>query len=181
VWAEALTVTAAGTSAQPIVISGPSSGCATPPKIDGGTTLTPSAWSVYSGRIYRAALAAQPLLLNTAGGVFTEAHHPNVGYLASAPTSPYLALAADGNVVANGSGNGSTVIKTGPDLVLPNGSQLTAGLRVRVRDNSWTLDERTVSSVSGNQITVSSPTKYPLKAGWGYFLLGALWMLDSAG
>ena len=52
---------------------------------------------------------------------------------------------------------------------------------MRIRLNSWTLDERTVSAATSGRLTLSSPTSFPVLAGWGYFLLGKLWMLDSPG
>ena len=43
------------------------------------------------------------------------------------------------------------------------------------------LDERKVASVSGNRLILDQDTSYPITAGYGYFLTGAIWMLDSPG
>ena len=53
--------------------------------------------------------------------------------------------------------------------------------RVRVRTNPYIIDELAVASFDGRRLTLASATTYPVSAGWGYLLLGQLWMLDSAG
>ncbi len=180
-WRETLRLPASGTAARPILVTAPPAGCTTAPAIDGSVTLPPAAWTLYRGNIYKATLDAAPLQVFPASGVLNEAHHPNRGYLAADPASPYLALAADGNVVTTNKNQGSTTLTTGADLVLPAGAHLTAGARVRVRVYSWLMDEATITAVNGNRLTLSKPTTYPVTAGWGYLLLGQLWMLDSPG
>ncbi|MBC7732575.1 MAG: right-handed parallel beta-helix repeat-containing protein [Bacteriovorax sp.] len=181
VWHETLRLPASGTAAQPIVVSAPPAGCSTAPAIDGGVALAPSAWVQHRGNIYKASLDAAPLQLLAAGGVFTEAHHPNRGDVAADPTSPYLALATDGNAATLDGRTGSTLLATGADLLLPTGATLGAGTRVRVRTNPYIVDESAVASFDGRQLTLARATTYPVVAGWGYLLLGQLWMLDSAG
>lgn len=181
VWHETLRLPASGTLAQPIVVSGPPAGCKTAPAIDGGVALAPSAWVQHRGNIYKASLDTAPLQLLAASGAFTEAHHPNRGDVAADPTSPYLALAADGNAATLDGRTGSTLLATGADLVLPPGATLGAGTRVRVRTNPYIIDELAVASFDGRRLTLASATTYPVSAGWGYLLLGQLWMLDSAG
>lgn len=181
VWHETLRVPASGTPAQPIVLSAPPVGCKTAPAIDGGVTLAPSAWVQHHGNIYKANLDTAPLQLLAASGAFTEAHHPNRGDVAADPTSHYLALAADGNVATLDSRTGSTLLATGADLVLPTGAALGAGTRVRVRTNPYIVDESAITSFDGRRLTLARATTYPVSAGWGYLLLGQLWMLDSAG
>jgi parallel beta-helix repeat protein len=116
------------------------------------------------------------------GVALNPAHHPNAGFNPSHPTSVYLRMAADSNnqLQANGT-HGSTYITAGSDLVLPAGGALSTGLTVRVRTSPWTLDERTITSAKGTGIWLDRPTSRQAKAGFGYFLLGALWMLDSPG
>ena len=108
------------------------------------------------------------------------AHHPNRGFNTQEPGSLYVRTAADSNVVPISSeGSGSTYITRGPDLVLPAGGALQAGVGISIRTNEWTLDERKIASVSGMQIMLNGATSYPVKKDWGYFLTGALWMLDE--
>lgn len=109
------------------------------------------------------------------------AHHPNRGVNPARPTSVYLTMAQNANTIASGSGYGSSYLATGSDLVLPAGAVLTPGISAFVRSTPWTLEEKTVSSVSGANLNFTSPTAAPLTKGFGYFLTGALWMLDSAG
>lgn len=179
-WRETLRVPASGTADRPLVVTAPSAGCSSPPVIDGSITLQPQDWTLDRGNIYRAPLSSTPLQVLPSSGILAEAHHPNRGTQAD-PTSTYLALAADGNLVTSGSRQGSTVLVTGSDLVLPTGARLDSTTRVRVRTNSWTLEEASVSGSSGNTLTLNSATRYPALAGWGYYLLGQSWMLDSAG
>lgn len=112
-----------------------------------------------------------------------RAHHPNRGYNPAAPDSPYLSTSSPSPVVTLADGStGSQYLVTGSDLVLPPGASLQPGLRVVVRSEAWSLSEHTITSVSGNQIYLNPITAYPLKeAGWGYYLTGARWMLDSPG
>lgn len=110
------------------------------------------------------------------------AHHPNAGFNSTLPDSVYLRMAADGNKLLQPDGTyGSTYIETGSDLVLPTGGALSSGLTVRVRSNPWTLDSRKIASVTGSRILLDSPTKFQARSGFGYFLLGGLWMVDSPG
>jgi parallel beta-helix repeat protein len=184
-WRETLRVPASGTASQPVAVSAPAAGCATPPSIDGSVLVEPSAWTQHSGNIYKTPLATAPLQLFVASGAMAEAHHPNRGHLATDPTSPYLALAADGNVQMANNRTGSTTLTTGADLVLPAGTKLADGARLRLRTNSWVLDESRITAATagttGITLTLDVASSYPARAGWGYFLLGQLWMLDSAG
>ena len=181
VWHETLRLPASGTAAQPIVVTAPAAGCSTPPAIDGSVALPPSAWTPYRGSIYRARLDSAPLQLTASSGLLAEAHHPNRGSVVADATSPYLALAADGNTTSPNGQGGSTVLATGADLVLPAGATLGAGARVRVRTNDYVIDESPVVAFDGARLSLSRATTYPVRAGWGYLLLGQLWMLDSSG
>lgn len=100
------------------------------------------------------------------------AHHPNRGFNPSRPQSVYL---------TNAENTGRSYLATGSDLVLPGGATLAPGIGVRVLGYSWVLDERTVTSVQGNRLYFNTPTTLALERGWGYYLFGALWMLDRPG
>lgn len=184
-WNETLRLPASGTANQPVAVTAPAGGCTSPPTIDGSVLVEPSAWTPHSGNIYKTALATPPLQLFVTSGVMTEAHHPNRGHQTTDPASPYLALATDGNVQTYNGRPGSTTITAGTDLQVPASANLAAGARLRLRTNSWVLDESLISQVSttttGTTLMLATPTRYPATAGWGYLLLGQLWMLDSAG
>lgn len=122
-----------------------------------------------------------PLRASVSGGSLVLARHPNPGNDARFPSSPYLLNATDSDMIMDGSRTGSTFVTAGSDLRLPSGGSLTPGLRIILRTNAWLIEERSVSSVSGNRVVFSAPTSYPLRSGWGYLLTGALWMLDSPG
>ena len=66
-------------------------------------------------------------------------------------------------------------------LAMPGNASLTPGLGVSIRTDNFVLEERRVSAVSGSRLTLDQQTRYSIKPGYGYFLTGALWMLDSPG
>jgi parallel beta-helix repeat protein len=177
VWRETLSLPANGTAALPITVMA-AAGCTTPPTIDGRVSLPASAWTQHKGNVYKAALDAPALQVFADSGLFLEAHHPNKGDVAADPTSPYLAMTADGNAI--GASGGSTVINTGVDF-----SALSAGsagaARVRVRINPYVINDLPVSRFDSTQIVLARATDYQARAGWGYVLTGQLWMLDSPG
>lgn len=122
-----------------------------------------------------------PRQLLVDGGQLNLARHPNRGLNATRPLSPYLLLAQDSDQTLVSGKYVSTYLTTGSDLHLPPSAAITPGTSVRIRTNAWMIDERTISSVAGSHLSLNSPTSYALKAGWGYLLIGAKWMLDEAG
>lgn len=181
VWRETLRLPASGLADQPITIKAAQAGCTNPPVIDGSQAIAPAAWVRHSGNIYKTPLASAPLQLHAAAGTLLAAHHPNRGHSAAEPLSPWATLAADGNVFPANGRQGSTVLTTGDDLALPAGASLGAGTRVRVRTNSYIIDDLALASADGPRLTLAGPTSYPVRAGWGYLLMGQAWMLDSPG
>ena len=119
VWNETLRLPASGTAAKPVTVTASGTNCPAPPVIDGSVTLAPNAWTLHQGKVYKTALAGVPLQITatTTTTVWTEAHHPNRGYLASDPTSPYLSTAADSDAVTVNKAAASTSLFTGSDLV----------------------------------------------------------------
>lgn len=177
-WGETLQLPTSGIAGKPIVVTSYPGSCATPPIIDGSVMLNNASWTQYSGNIYRAPLDTEPLMVNAPNGVMTIAHYPNRGYDSSLPSSVFLRTAGDSDSVSSGGSSRSTYLVTGSDL--PAG-KITAGTKVRIRPSAWILDESTVASVSGSRINLTTPTRYPVKAGWGYYFVGQSWMLDSPG
>ncbi len=181
-WRETLRLPANGSPASPITVRA-ASGCsaAERPAIDGSVAIQPQAWTRHGGPIWRAAVDGPVLGLTGAASPLRTAHHPNRGHLASDANSPYLALAADSPVLQVNGRSVSQVLVAGADLRLPSGARLQDGARLRLRTNAWWMDEAAVVAHDGNRITLATPTRYPALAGWGYYLTGQLWMLDSAG
>lgn len=99
-----------------------------------------------------------------------RAHHPNFGQSGNLD-SPFATIA--------GSGGKSTLDATG--LSLPVGAVLTPGLGATMRTIDWAIEERSIAAVSGSRLSLATPTSYDIKTGYGFFLTGALWMLDSPG
>lgn len=181
VWNETLRMGMAGTATNPISIGAYPSGCSTPPKIDGASTIAAGAWTLHKGAIYKTTLASPVLQFDATTGYMSQAHHPNRGFDVKRPGSLFLQAAANADRTTVGGRLVSTSIPVGTDLVLPVGANLAAGATVRVRTNAWTIDEAAVTAHGSGRISLSKPTSYPLLAGWGYYLVGQLWMLDSAG
>lgn len=180
-WNETLKVNTSGTASSPITVTAHPTGCINPPIIDGSTVIAASSWAAYSGSIYRAPLNTAPQLLVASAGPLNPAHHPNRGYDSAQPNSLYLRNATPSDSALIGGRVRSTYVTTGTDLRLPGGASITVGTSIRIRTNAWVIDETTVSAVNGSRLSLASPTEYPVQAGWGYFLLGRLWMLDSPG
>ena len=180
-WSETLQIPASGTSSMPIIVASNPANCANRPIINGGSTIAATSWQQHQGYIYKATLADTPLQLYSSSGYLKAAHHPNRGFDATAPTSLYLKTAIDSDSFTLGSRQVSSYVTTGSDLKLPAGAALVAGTTVRIRTNAWVIDERKITAISGAKLTLDSPTEYALKSGWGYYLLGQLWMLDSPG
>lgn len=180
-WNETLRVNASGTASNPISVVAYPAGCSTPPRVDGATSIAGTAWVRHSGSIYKATLAMPALQLNAATGNFTLAHHPNRGFDSTRPQSLFIRTAADADRATINGRTVSTTIPTGTSLSVPVGTNLAAGARVRVRTNAWTIDESAISGYGNGRLSLAQPTSYPLLSGWGYFLIGQLWMLDSPG
>jgi len=177
-WGETLKLPASGISGKPVIVTSYPGSCSNPPVIDGGEAVGNSSWAPYSGSIYRTPMDKEPLQLTSANGSMKLAHHPNRGADSAIPSSLYLRTAADSDVVIGTNGQtGSSYLVAGSDLP----PKLAAGTKIRIRSSSWILDESTVASVSGSRINLVTPTTYPVKAGWGYFVVGQSWMLDSPG
>ena len=183
-WNETLKPAASGSSGSPITLAAYPAGCSNKPSVNGALAIAPSSWALHRGSIYKATVVAAPLQLSSSTGTpgaMTVAHHPNRGFDAAAPESMYLRLAANSDSVAISNRQASTYITTGSDLALPSGASLLPGTTVRIRTNAWMMDESKIATVSGNKLTLTKPSTFALTAGWGYYLLGQLWMLDSPG
>lgn len=116
------------------------------------------------------------------GKTVNIAHHPNRGYNPQSPTSLYLTIAENADRVTNSSGSVvSTYLTAGSDLQLPAGASLAANTSIRIRVNSWMIDDRKIASQSGARLYFDKPTSYPVEKDWGYYLYGQRWMLDEPG
>ena len=110
------------------------------------------------------------------------AYHPNRGHDVTRATSVYADAVADGNAVPNTvGGKGSTYLDIDSSLKLPHGTTINPGNRLRIRVSPFHLDEVTVTRVEGNRLHFQPATRYQIRAGQGYFILGELGMLDSPG
>ena len=99
-----------------------------------------------------------------------RAHHPNFAATSNGD-SPYARIASAG---------GKTVLDTS-GLALPVGASLAPGLGVTIRPLNFAIEESAVASVNAGRLTLTTPTFYDILPGYGFYLTGALWMLDSPG
>lgn len=180
-WKETLKLGSSGLAGSPITVASQPNGCSPAPTIDGSVALPPTAWTQHQGNIYKAALTNAPLQLSSSNGYLIAGHHPNRGHDTALPDSVYLRAAANSDKTPLYGRQVSNFVTTGTDLKLPTGAAITPGTKVRIRSTAWVLDERDISAVSGTRLSLSTPTTYALDAGWGYFLTGQLWMVDSPG
>ena len=90
-------------------------------------------------------------------------------------------MAGSGDTIAVGGRLRGVSIVTGSELTFPAGADITPGTRVRVRTNSWTIEERTITANAAGKFSLNESTIYPAVKDWGYYLLGQVWMVDSIG
>ena len=180
VWRETLQVAGSGVRGKPITVSAPASGCTTGPTIDGSIEIPAAAWRAQAGMLLTAPLAQEPFQLDGGSNHWLPAHHPNLGYDKNNPQSHYLPMAADGDVVASGGRQRGTSMRMNP-AAGPAAAGSVLGAKVHIRTNSWALETRRISTTQDNNLVFDTPTVYPAQAGWGYFLSGAAWMVDSPG
>lgn len=122
-----------------------------------------------------------PKALFADGASAVQARHPNPGHDSSNSENPYILTGTDSDAISIGERVGSTYLVTAGDLKMPQGAVIPTGGEVLVRTNAWMIESRRIASVNNTRINFDSPTNFPIKAGWGYFIRGALWMLDSPG
>lgn len=180
-WTETLALAASGNVSSPISVVSYPGGCTNKPLINGSISIAAGQWTQYRGNIYKATLATAPTQVFSSTGFLTQAHHPNRGYDSADPNSMYLRLAAASDNVLVNNRLTSSYIMTGANLALPAGATVGSGTQVRIRSNAWTIEDKTITNIAGSKFTLSTPTANPLSAGWGYYLLGQLWMLDAPG
>ena len=90
-------------------------------------------------------------------------------------------MASDSNSVSTTT-TGSNYIPLHTDPAVPSATRLMApGVSIFVRSAPWMLERKAITAVQQDKILLDSPTKYRLRAGFGYFLTGARWMLDEPG
>lgn len=122
-----------------------------------------------------------PLEVHVGSVLQNPAHHPNAGHLSAAPTSVYLPIPADAPYFQHPqrATNVSTSFTLPTTLGLPGGASLTPGLGVNIRSRSWAFEENAIRSMSGSTVTLRDSSLFALQQGWGFFLTGAGWMVDS--
>jgi parallel beta-helix repeat protein len=114
----------------------------------------------------------------------TIAHHPNRGHDGVSPTSPYYRTSANSNSVPNSAGTavGSNYLPIGPELAGLTSTQLLgAKTKVYVRTTPWVIEDFLPTSVQSGKLFFDRVSRYPILKDFGYFLTGALWMLDEPG
>jgi parallel beta-helix repeat protein len=107
------------------------------------------------------------------------AHHPNIGYSSELPKSPYFKLTEDSPEIKSGSASVSNTAYLGSALQLPEKASIKSGDTISIRSRAWILEEHTIAAVGNGVVTLEDQSLVNLQKGWGYFLSGATWMLDS--
>jgi len=144
----------------------------------------PKAKRIYmrSVRMQQSGVQPKPSSVLFDGDPITIAHHPNAGHDIASPESVYLRTIAPSPTVTDSNDRpGSSKIVVG-DLKIPPGGKVVPGTKLTLRDLDYEIHNFTVTEAGTNTISFAPNTLYPLsKAGWGFYISDALWMLDSAG
>lgn len=149
-----VTVSKSGAAGNEIVIGSYGSGPL--PVITGKKLIT--GWTLYSGNIYRAAIADTVTHLYSNNKLMTIARYPNEGFLKIDAIT------------------GNTGIY---DAALNQSPGYWNGTNCRVRTANWSYETKTVSNFNSGSITFSSSTLYTTAANFGYYLDNKLILLDS--
>lgn len=178
VWRETLLLAQSGDAGKPILITAPAEGCSDAPMIDGSTDIPAAAWKgLGAPHLYQAVMPQSPLQLHSAGTAWLPAHYPNAGHDSANPHSLYLPMASSGDTLQQGGRPRSTSLSMGAAAAAPAG----AGAVAHIRTNSWAIETRNVTAIQADKLIFDTPTTYPALAGWGHFLTGEAWMVDSPG
>lgn len=178
VWHETLLLAQSGDAGKPILITAPAEGCSDAPVIDGSVDIPAVAWKALGApHVYQAVMPQAPLQLHSASTAWLPAHYPNAGHDSANPQSLYLLMTGPGDTLQQGGRPRSINLSMGAAAETPAGADAVA----HIRTNSWALETRSVSATQAGKLIFDTPTTYPALAGWGYFLTGEAWMVDSPG
>jgi len=145
----------------------------TPPRVTGADDFS-GGWTLSNGIWSRSVPAGTPkiarLFIN--GQPLHTAQWPNAAtsgsnYLLEAATAP----------------TSTTQIQMAANDLAALPSTDLVGAVMRVREQPWVIDDRTISTfnVSTGTAATTTATTYPMQAKAGYVLMDKLWMLDEAG
>ncbi|MCW0216785.1 MAG: right-handed parallel beta-helix repeat-containing protein, partial [Prosthecobacter sp.] len=129
-------------------------------------------------------IVASPKALYISNIPQTVAHHPNRGHDRTSLTSPYYRTVANSNNVLNSAGTavGSSYIPFGTELNgLTSAQLLDPKTKVYVRTTPWVIEDFSPVRVESGKMFLDRVSRYPILKDFGYFLTGALWMLDEPG
>lgn len=123
-------------------------------------------WTLYRGRIYWAD-APQPIFqLFVDGKPLVLARYPNHGFI------PIV------------NSRGDDILQTTDSAFLkPDADSIWKGAAIQIKTERFSLDARKIAKIDSDSgfIHLDRGTNYPMKAGRGYFVNGALEALDTAG
>jgi parallel beta-helix repeat protein len=158
-----------------------------------------SAWTLDTGssHIYYATLSsvADIKRLYVDNDFLRLARHPNSGWLTASSTSPISSScqpagyepppyrAAGYTMSLHGHNLVCSIVDSALPLLM-NAVNLadTAGAGIHFRSEDYWIDDNIVSTVdSSGTIELQYRARFPLRAGWGYYLENRPWMFDQAG
>lgn len=178
-WRETLRLAKSGTAAALIRFDAYGTGCvSSPPTIDGANAVI--GWQRHgssTSNIWKASVNFDVTQVIVNGVFVKPAQHPNAGFDPRHPSTTFLAIDSarlNAQGATNGIVDGELKLAAGQDLI---------GAGVHVRSNDYTFEFRPVASYSAlsKTITLTGATNYVMQAGYGYYLVNKLWMLDSPG
>lgn len=151
-----LNIKQSGTASQPIIITSYGNGAL--PVISGSEYV--NNWSLHKGKIYKAALKINPVMVFYNSTLCLPARYPNSGFLTIDK--------------ANGK-------KGFYDAELTQTKGYWNGATLHNRMVRWQYGEHEVESFADGNITMTNPIEYDFTNGWGYFLSNKMEALDTAG
>jgi len=151
-----LNIKQSGTASKPITITSYGNGAL--PIISGSEYV--NNWSLHKGKIYKAALNVNPVMVFYKSTLCLPARYPNSGFLTIDK--------------ANGK-------KGFYDAALTQTKGYWNGASLHNRMVRWQYGEHEVQSFANGHITIIGPIEYDFKNGWGYFLSNKMEALDTTG
>lgn len=151
-----LNIKQSGTALRPLTITSYGNG---PLAVISGSEYVKN-WSLHKGKIYKAALHANPVMVFYNSTLCLTARYPNSGFLTIDKANGKKGFYDAALTQTNGYWNGATLHN---------------------RMVRWQYGEHKVQSFANGHITISGPIEYDFTKGWGYFLSNKMEALDTTG
>ncbi|MHB8473007.1 MAG: right-handed parallel beta-helix repeat-containing protein [Gammaproteobacteria bacterium] len=175
-WRDQLTVANSGVHGSPVTVGRYGADCdaTNKPVISGADVV--SGWSRHSGNIYKAKVTNPVQQVFVDGRYVPLAHYPNK----TPERSAFLTIAGNSNSQYPGVSGANYLTASAADVSFLSGVDIrNAGIHIRTVN--WTIEDNTVTGLSGSVINLQNLSLHAITKGWGYYFDNKFWMLDSPG